>query len=226
MFNKWLFIALLFSPIALFSEEAILCSKNEGPRGPRGRRGERGPFGHDGQRGPHGHNGPRGFRGYRGHRGHRGAMGLSGSAGADGATGATGATGPSALGQTIPGVDLLFTFTTVMDSSPTASGRWQFFVIRPDFSQVPGPIVNVRDPSTTYTVTVPGPFFFGIYTGVLYNIDMQNLTITAVLSGNMQVTTNAGFQHIKIFTEGSDITDSPGSVLEDMIQGFAIVPPF
>lgn len=234
MFSRCFLAGLFFFSLPLFAQEDVLISKEShhrrGPRGHRGARGARGPFGHDGQRGPHGYIGNRGHRGYSGHRGHKGAAGPIGPAGATGsagAQGATGATGPSALGPTIPGIDLLFTFTTLQDPSPTASGRWQFFVIRPDFSQVPGPIVDISDPNTTYTVTVPGPFFLGIYTGVLYNIDMQNESNTSVITGDMLVTTSAGGpQHTHLFPDGSDISDGAGAIIEDSIQGFAIVPPF
>lgn len=233
--NRWLLAGILFLSLPLFArQDDVLISKEShhrrgprGPRGHRGARGARGPFGHDGQRGPHGHIGNRGHLGYQGHRGHKGAAGQAGVAGATGPTGAQGATGPSALGSTIPGVDLIFTFTTLQDPSASASGRWQFFVVRPDFSQVPGPIVNIRDPNTTYAVTVPGPFFFGIYTGVLYNIDMQNTTNSSVLQGDMLVTTNIPSPaHTHIFVGGSDISDGIGAIVESMIQGFAIVPPF
>lgn len=226
MFSRWFLAGALFFSLPLFAEDDILISKesHRGPRGRRGARGARGPFGHDGQRGPHGHMGNRGFRGYRGHRGHKGAAGANGVAGA---TGPQGVTGPSALGPTISGIDLIFTFTTLQDPSPSASGRWQFFVVRPDFTQVPGPVVDISDPNTTYMVTVPGPFFFGIYTGVLYNIDMQNTTNSAVLAGDMLITTNMPSPaHTHMFVGGSDISDGQGSIVEDMIQGFAIVPPF
>ena len=149
-----------------------------------------------------------------------------GVTGFTGFTGVTGPTGPNALGPLAP-VDLLFTFRTIQDTAPGATGTWQMFVIRPDFSQVFAPLVNIRDPPVTVGVVVPQPLYLGLYTATLYNVDMSGLTITQVIDGDMVVSA-IGYPpaHTKLFTEGnSDITDGPGALLQDRVQGYQLPPP-
>lgn len=197
-------------------------------RGRRGARGARGPFGHDGQRGPRGHMGNRGLRGYRGHRGCHGKHGANGANGANGAVGQRGATGATGPGPGFAEVDgqLFFTFTANNDPSPSASGRWQFFIIAPDSTIMASQTINITDPTTQYTLTVASPILLSDYTAVGYNRDLQNVSIGDLIDTSNFVTVTTSFNNIndEIFQNFMMDTTLPGSTTEAQFVPF-VVPP-
>lgn len=164
----------------------------------------------------------------RGPRGQTGKTGRRGQQGCQGIPGWRGPKGPSGIGDAVyaPTAVIDVNFTARQDPSPTASGRWQIFVIRPDSSQVPGPIINIRDPSAAYTFQIPVPFYFGLYTVTIYDIDMENTSILDVLVGGVHVINTFSNVHIKLFDAGVDLTDGHDTIYQEVFRTFLQKPPF
>jgi len=168
----------------------------------------------------------RGPRGPRGHKGNKGATGLQGASGL-GATGPQGPTGAPGANAPIPVPGtLFFTYTTRQDPSPTASGRWQLFIIAPDDTITAGPIVNIQDPGTTIVVPVGPPTLLGRYSTTIYNIDLNNLSMNNVFN-DLVVTNSVDSTKMHQFEfDTSGVTDSPGSAVQDSFQVLPAIPPF
>ena len=72
---------------------------------------------------------------------------------------------------------ITFTFVTNQVSPTLHTGSWRAVVISPDGTRADGPVININDPSTTFTITISP----SIETGAVYTVVFQNISITGLI---------------------------------------------
>ena len=130
--------------------------------------------------GPRGHRGVRGQKGKKGKRGKKGDQGRRGSSGIQGSPGASGA--PL---ETVEGT-ISFVFNPIARAE---TGFWRVIIIAPDGTQTLGPLINIAvgtpDP---FQVIVSPTVIMGVYTIVIYNVDITTTLSSPPIQGEILVT--------------------------------------